>query len=136
MKSKLKFISLAVLIVIAAGWFVAMRRNSLTIPNVEDIICMTAKTSAAPEFTVPQSHYEDVLALFRDAEVDWSPAKWVSLGQLKIETKKQVFNYSLYLTREPTGAFRTSQYNYYRGTSDNAIITTIADARKDAEMVH
>ena len=138
MKSKLTFILLAALIVIAAGWFVGVRQKSLTIPNVDDIICMTFTASspdpAATDFSVPQSHYEDVLSLFRDAEVDWSPAKWVSFGDLKIETKNQVFSYSLFLTRGTTGAFRNSKYNYYRGTSDNAIIATMNNARKNAEM--
>lgn len=76
-----------------------------------------------PPFQIPEKHWDAVLGALAPCNRDPSPAKWMSLCDLRIRTKAhRVYCVGLYwLPDAPRGAFsvypegRHSQRTYYRG---------------------
>jgi hypothetical protein len=72
------------------------------------------------EFTVPQEHWQPILAALLPAKPDPSPATWMGLGELNILDKQgQPIHIDLYLIEEGPGAFAVQRLGdertYYRG---------------------
>jgi len=121
------------------GWYMLSRTPLIQIPNVEDVTAISVSLSNRPdsgpnisEFVIPKSHHDKILDLFRDARPDPRPSKWQGLGTVEIESHRGTSSISLFWTGQGSGAFRTSPRSYYRGSSDNAIMRAIDDARSDS----
>lgn len=140
MNPQLKYITIALVLASAFAWYFFSRQQPIQIPQADDVITISAAIynrsdsgSEISEFTVPKSHHAKILNLFRDAQPDSRPSKWQVLGFVKIKTESGMISISLYRTGASTGAFRTSQRSYYRGSSDNSIIQAIDAAKADAK---
>lgn len=140
MKPRIRYIAIALVLATFVGGYVLSRSRPNQIPAAEDVTVMTASLfnrpdsgTDIPEFLIPKSHYANILSLFSDAEPDSSPAKWQVLGSVEIESKHRAMSISLFWTGATSGAFRTSERRYFRGSSDSAIIHAIENAKADAK---
>ena len=140
MNPRLKYITIALVLASVFAWYFFSRQQPIQIPQANDVITISASLYNRPdsgneifEFTIPKSHHAKILDLFRDAQPDSRPSKWQVLGFVKIKSENDTISISLYRTGDSTGAFRTSQRSYYRGSSDNAIIQAVDAAKADAK---
>ncbi len=114
-----------------------------TLPGPWQIQSMNAEVYGRDNdstFSVPAKHFAALLAAFRPAVMDWSPSKWVVVGELLITTDNgKRIRVGLYRTRAAIGAFSIESENpqssgrqYYRGGTDNAMKHALISAQKDA----
>ena len=139
MIAHLKYVLILVVLAALFCWYMLSRTQPIQIPNVEDVtaisVSLYSRTDSGPEiyeFLVPRSHHDKILNLFRDAQPDPRPSKWQVLGSVKIESDMGTNSIRLFWTGQSSGAFRTSPRSYYRGSSDNAIMRAIDDAKADS----
>lgn len=145
-KMVLHAVCLGTIAVLAASlWFT----QAESLPISEDVQSMFAEWRGQGEkpisFSVPARDIPAVLGALNSATRDWSPAKWVGTGQLKIICRNgRKITVDLYRTREKSGAFsvhtdgrpRNSSWisSYFRGGSDTAIERTIKSAYQDSKL--
>ena len=86
----------------------------------------------AESLSVASEDFPTVLKALSPATRDWSPAKWIMIGELTITCKDgRRMTVDLYSTSDPVGAFsvhpddrpRNSSFvsNYFRGGTDKSI---------------
>ena len=140
MKIRLTYILVLVAFAALCGWYLFFRTPPIQIPQTEDVIAISVSLYNRPDsgpvisdFEIPKSHHDKILNLFRDAQPDPRPYRWLGIGSVEIESEQGTYSISLFWTGQSTGAFRTSRRHYYRGSSDNAIMQAIDDAIADSK---
>ena len=102
------------------------------LPQASDVTAIEARLYNRPDsgpdiapFSILQADFPKVLSLFDGAKVDHNPASWQGLGALSItKSDGSTCLVVLYWTGAGPGAFSID--GYYRGSSDNEIISTLS----------
>lgn len=89
--------------------------------------------SAVGPYTAAPADHERLLRLVRGGTVDPRPAKWQTLGGMKVVTVGgQTVSVDLYRTGNGPGAYRIGG-TYYRGPPDAEVLAAIRDCATRAE---
>jgi hypothetical protein len=116
-------------------------RDSLADLRAADVVSVEGFVENRPDrgsdigpFLASADDYERILTLLRDASEDRQPAKWQTMGWLKIGTRAgRNVTVWLYRTGSKAGAYKIG-HAYFRGGSDAEFIRVLADAsRRPAE---
>ena len=128
------------------GWLIdPFHFNAATLPAVGDITSIEARTFQSRDddghmtpFSVSEAHWGAVIKSLQPAKYDYSPAKWVGIGELTITRKSggplKVFLFSV---SEDSGAFAVGKdwenRAYYRGGDSKNLELALQKALDDAQ---
>ncbi|MBS0264587.1 MAG: hypothetical protein JSS02_21815 [Planctomycetes bacterium] len=131
---------LVALIVTAVRIFHNSPNARLPLPDINDVQSMEADfydsdKQALVTFQVPAAHWQPIFSSLLPARRDSNPAKWESLGDLRIKLARGgSLHVSLYSVSDGLGAFSAGPSFetgiYYRGGNSRDLEQTLADALK------
>ena len=136
--------AIAVILILLVVIFRSPRPNGPPFPELSEIASIDASfyeraLEREVDFAVPPEHFKPIFDSLTPAQYDDNPAKWVVLGELKIQLKDgKPFQVFLYRTGDPPGAFSSGANHqsrtYYRGGDSEklraALNAALASANK------